>query len=53
MLFESPTVAQQSERLEDLGRAARRDVKKIAQLLISLNQMSDTEVRTLLAAKGN
>jgi amino acid adenylation domain-containing protein len=52
-LFESPTVAQQSERLEDLGRAARRDVTRIAQLILSLNQMSDTEVRTLLAAKGN
>jgi amino acid adenylation domain-containing protein len=53
MLFESSTVAQQSERLEDLGRAARRDVTRIAQLILSLNQMSDAEVRTLLAAKGN
>jgi amino acid adenylation domain-containing protein len=51
-LFESPTVAEQSERLEDLGRAARRNVAKIAQLLISLNQMSDSEAHTLLAAKG-
>ena len=52
-LFELPTVAQQSEQLEALGRAARRDVMRIAQLLITLNQMSDTEVRTLLASKGN
>lgn len=52
-LFESPTVAQQSERLEDLGRAASRNVTKIAQLLISLNQMSDAEAHMLLAAKGN
>jgi amino acid adenylation domain-containing protein len=52
-LFESLTVAQQSVRLEDLGRAARQDVTRIAQLHITLNQMSDTEVRTLLATKGD
>ena len=52
-LFESLTVVQQSEQLEALGRAARRDVTRIARLLITLNQMSDTEVRTLLASKSN
>jgi acyl carrier protein len=52
-LFESPTVAQQCEQLESLGRAARRDVTKIAQLLIKINGMSDSDVQTLLAKESN
>jgi hypothetical protein len=48
-LFESPTVARQGELVESLGRAARTDVTKTAQLLIRINSMSDAEVRSLLA----
>jgi acyl carrier protein len=54
MIFESPTVAQQSEQLEALGRSARRDVAKIARLLIEVNRLPDAEVKTILAqSKGD
>ena len=51
-MFENPTVAQLSRLLEKNGKAAGSDPEQIAKLLIELNQLSDEEVESMLAARA-
>ena len=51
-MFENPTIAQLSRQLEKNGKAAGSDPEQVAKLLIELNQLSDEEVESMLAARA-
>jgi surfactin family lipopeptide synthetase C len=48
-LFEAPTVAQFAERLVMIGHTTGMDIVKIAQILLQVDELSDDEVRIMLA----
>jgi SAM-dependent methyltransferase/acyl carrier protein len=52
-LFETPTLAGLAESVAAAGREAQIDVVQIAQVLLQLNQLSDEEVKKMLAARGD
>ncbi|NIR53074.1 methyltransferase domain-containing protein [candidate division KSB1 bacterium] len=49
-LFASPTVAKLSQRIQVAGQEAQVDVVEVARALIQINQLSDDEVKSMLAA---
>ena len=51
-IFESPTVSQLARQIESDGSAAGLDVVKIAQILVRLNSLSESEARRELDEKG-
>jgi len=50
-LFGSPTVAGLSERIQEKGQEEGIDVMEIARAVLTVNQLSDEEVRSMLAEK--
>ena len=50
-LFEEPTVARFARSIETAGREAQIDIAEIAQVLLQLNQLSEDEVKTMLAER--
>ncbi|HEX2269471.1 MAG TPA: SDR family NAD(P)-dependent oxidoreductase, partial [Pyrinomonadaceae bacterium] len=50
-LFETPTVAGMSRTIETIGEQEGVDLQKAAQLIMQLDQLSDDEVKLMLAAK--
>lgn len=50
-LFGSPTVAGLSQRIQEKGKEEGVDVVEIARAVLTVNQLSDEEVKTMLAAK--
>jgi acyl carrier protein len=50
-LFETPTLAQFAEQIEAVRRAEQGNIEKVARILEKVQQMSDDEVRTMLARK--
>jgi len=53
LLFEAPTVAQMAEKLEILSQADSIDIAEIAQIILTVNELSDDEARELLASQSN
>ena len=51
-MFENPTIGQLSRLLEKNGKAAGSNPEQVAKLLIELNQLSDEEVESMLAARA-
>jgi surfactin family lipopeptide synthetase C len=52
-LFEAPTVSGLAESIEMIGRTAQKNIVKIAQVLIRLNQLSADEAKAILAERSN
>lgn len=50
-LFGSPTVADLAKRIEEKGEAEGVDVMEIARTVLSVTQLSDDEVKAMLASK--
>lgn len=48
-LFASPTVAELAERIHKAGEEAQVDVVEVAKALIQISQLSDEEVKSILA----
>jgi amino acid adenylation domain-containing protein len=51
-LFESPTVAELAERVETARETERVDIDRIAQTLEMVDQLSEGEVKAMLAERG-
>jgi acyl transferase domain-containing protein/acyl carrier protein len=51
-LFETPTVAGMSRTIETIGEQEGVDLHKAAQVILQLDQLSDDEVKLMLAAKA-
>ena len=51
--FEKPTVAGMSKTIEAIGESEGIDLAKAAQVILQLDQLSDDEVKVMLAARGN
>ncbi len=52
-IFASPTVAELAERVYQAGKDAQVDVAEVARALLQINQLSDAEVKAMLASEAN
>ena len=52
-LFASPTVAELAERINKAGEEAQVDVVEVARALLQISQLSDAEVKSMLANEAN
>ena len=47
--FEAPTVARLAEDIKETGRTAHKDVEKIAQIWLRIQQLSPHEIKQMLS----
>jgi acyl transferase domain-containing protein/acyl carrier protein len=52
-LFEMPTVAGMSQTIEAIGEREGVDLHRAAQVILQLNELSEDEVKSMLAARQN
>ena len=52
-VFASPTVAELVERICSVGEEAQVDIVEVARALLQINQLSDAEVKSMLASEAN
>ena len=52
-LFASPTVAELAERIYEAGEEAQVHVVEVARALLQISQLSDAEVKSMLANEAN
>jgi acyl carrier protein len=50
-IFDRPCVAKLAEAIEAIGRESHADMNEIARILLRVNQLSDEEVKTMLAKR--
>src|SRR5256885_9150961 len=51
--FETPTVAGMSKTIEAIGESEGIDLARAAQVILQLDQLSDDEVKVMLAARAS